>query len=450
MSTNSSRRKFLKTGLTAGVAGIAAPYFIPSKVLAKPGQRVGANDRIILGAIGTGSRFGSLGPSFNEMEEVEFAAVADADLNRVQSSASKLGEGVKAYQDYRYVLDRPDIDAVIVASPDHWHAQHSIDAVLAGKDVYCEKALTLTVEEGRSMVQAVRKHRRVLQTGSQQRSWDRFYRATMLIRNGYIGKVTRVVGVNYAGPWENALPGQPVPDGVDWDRWMGPVQPHPYNENIKNSRSNPGWLSIRDFCGGEICGWGAHGLDQIQWALGMDESGPLEVWVEGKPYEPWIATPESSYGRFFGAKDPVIHYRYPGDIHVELSEDANPNGGALFIGEKGQVRVDRGKLEVSNPEWLEIPYEDMAVQVERSTDHNQNFLDSIRNRTRPITDVEIGHRSATVAHLGNIARWVSKVTQTTGDVMLWDSQAERFTNNDWGNHFLSRPRRKGYELPDNS
>lgn len=448
MGTTSSRRNFLKTGLTAGVAGMAAPYIIPSNVLAKPGQRVGANDRIILGGIGTGSRFGGLGRSFNQMDDVEFAAVADADLNRAQSRAKELGESVEAYQDYRYVLDRSDVDAVIIASPDHWHAQHSIHAVLAGKDVYCEKALTLTVEEGRHMVKAVRHHRRVLQTGSQQRSQDRFYRAIMLIRNGYIGKVTKVIGVNYAGPWENALPGQPVPDGVDWDMWMGPVQPHPFNENVKTSRSNPGWLSIRDFCGGEICGWGAHGLDQIQWALDMDESGPMEVWVEGNPYKPWVATPESSYGRFFGAKDPVIHYRYPGDIHVELSEDANPNGGALFIGDKGQIRVDRGTLEVSDPAWLEIPYEDMPVQVEHSTNHNQNFLDCIRDRTRPIADVEIGHRSATVGHLGNIARWVSQITQTTGEVMKWDAQAERFTNNDWGNHLLSRPRRKGYELPD--
>lgn len=448
MGKKPNRRAFLKTGLTAGVTGLAAPYFIPSHVLAKPGQRVGANDRVILGGIGAGSRFRSLGPSFHRMEDFQFAAVADADLNRAQETAQRLGDGVEAHQDYRNVLDRSDIDAVIIASPDHWHAQHSIEAVLAGKDVYCEKALTLTVAEGRAMVQAVRTHGRVLQTGSQQRSQDRFYRAIMLIRNGYIGKVTRVVGVNYAGPWENALPGQPVPDGVDWDLWMGPVQPHPFNENLKTSRSNPGWLSIRDFCGGEICGWGAHGLDQIQWALGMDEGGPIEVWVEGNPYKPWVATSESEYGRFFGAKDPVIHYRYPGDIHVELSEDANPNGGALFIGEEGEVRVDRGRLEVSNPEWLEIPYEDMSVQVERSENHNQNFLDSIRNRTRPIADVEIGHRSATVGHLGNIARWVSQVTQTTGEVMKWDPQAERFTNSDWGNHFLSRPRRKGYELPD--
>jgi hypothetical protein len=226
------------------------------------------------------------------------------------------------------------------------------------------------------------------------------------------------------------------------------VEPHPFNENVRTSRSNPGWLSIRDFCGGEICGWGAHDLDQIQWALDMDEGGPIEVWVEGNPYQPWVATPASGYGRFFGAKDPVIHYRYPGEVHVELSEDANPNGGALFIGETGQVRVDRGRLEVSDPAWLQVPYEDMKVQLKRSTNHNQNFLDAIRDRGRPIADVEIGHRSATVCHLGNIARWVSQRTQTTGDVLKWDPKAERFTNSDWGNHYLSRPRREGYELPD--
>jgi predicted dehydrogenase len=333
-----------------------------------------------------------------------------------------------------------------VASPDHWHAQHSIDAAKAGKDIYCEKALTLTVEEGRAMVNAVRKYNRVLQTGSQQRTWGNFHRAIMLIRNGYIGKVNRVIGVNYAGPWENALPAQPVPEGVDWDMWMGPVEPHPYNDNIRISRSKPGWLSIRDFCGGEICGWGAHGLDQIQWALDMDARGPEEVWVEGKPYKPWIAKSDSSAGRFFGAKETIIHYTYPGNIHVELSENSEPNGGGVFIGDKGQIRVGRNVLEVSDKSWLTVPLDGMKVQIPKHESHSQNFIDCVKDRTTPIADVEIGHRSATVAHLGNIARWVSERTQEVGVKMKWDSQAEKFTNNEWGNHYLSRPRRDGYSL----
>lgn len=454
MSNKTSRRNFLKTGVTAGVASMVAPYIIPSHVLGKPGQQAGANDTIVLGAIGTGSRFGGTSPGvggvgggFARMDGVVFAAVADVQMSRANQAASNLGDNIEAFQDYRYVLDRQDIDAVIICSPDHWHAQHSIHAALAGKDVYCEKALTLTIEEGRAMVNAIRQQRRVLQTGSQQRSQDSFYRAIMLIRNGYIGDLQRVVGVNYAGPWENALPGQPVPDGIDWDSWMGPVHPHPYNQNIITSRSNPGWLSIRDFCGGEICGWGAHGLDQIQWGIGADDTGPTEVWVEGSPYEPWVADANSSYGRFFGAKDPVIHYRYANGVEVELSMDSDPNGGARFIGTDGEIFVDRGNLDVPDPEMLEIPYEDMEVQLQRSTSHNQDFLNSIRNRTNPICDVEIGHRSATMCHLGNIARWVSQKTQSTDFVLNWDPVTERFTNNEWANYYISRPRRKGYELP---
>ncbi len=465
MSSKSGRRNFLKKSVLAG-ASIAVPYFIPANVLARPGIRAGANDKVILGGIGVGNRFGGASPgagslagSFASLTGVEFGAMADADLNRAKAKAAQAGSKVDAYQDYRKILERSDIDAVIVASPDHWHAQHSIEAAMAGKDIYCEKALTLTVEEGRAMVNAVRKHKRILQTGSQQRSWPGnparggkkndfpFYRGMMLIRNGYLGKINKVVGVNFAGAWENALPAQPVPAGVDWDKWMGPVEPHPFNANIKESRSKPGWLSIKDFCGGEICGWGAHDLDQVQWALGMDESGPEEVWVEGTPYKPWIAKSDSSVGRFFGAKETIMHYTYPGGIHLELSENADPNGGALFIGDKGRIKFDRnGIIEISDESWLDIPFEKMKVQVPKITNHSQNFIDCIKSREKPIADVEIGHRSATVGHLGNIARWVSERTQEVGVKMKWDSKAEKFTNSEWGNHYLSRPRRAGYSL----
>ena len=461
MKTKSNRRHFIKKSAIASAGSIGIPYLIPAKVLAKPGVRVGANDKIILGGIGAGSRFnGGLAKNFTNLNGVEFAAVADVDIKRAHQGVEVAGgEGIAAYQDYRYILDRQDIDAVIIASPDHWHAQHSVEAAVAGKDIYCEKALTLTVEEGRAMVNAARRYRRVFQTGSQQRSWPGnpangpandfpFYRAVMLIRNGYFGKINRVVGVNYAGPWENALPSQPIPEGVDWDMWLGPVQAHPFNENLKKSRSNPGWLSIRDFCGGEICGWGTHGIDQIQWALNNDEGGPEEVWVEGQPYKPWVATSESDYGRFFGAKETVIHYTFPGNVHVELSDEANPNGGALFIGDNGQIKFDRaGITEISDDSLLQIPLEDMQIQLPKSTDHAQNFIDCIKDRSRPITDVEIGHRSASVCHLGNIARWVSQRTQEVGIKMKWDAKHEKFTNSDWGNFYLSRPRRKGYELP---
>jgi hypothetical protein len=269
----------------------------------------------------------------------------------------------------------------------------------------------------------------------------------MLIRNGYIGKVTKVIGVDYAGAWECKLPGQPVPATLDWDKWMGQVEPKPFNENIRTSRSRPGWLSIKDFCGGEICGWGSHDLDQVQWALGMDESGPTEVWVQGQPYKPWVADENSKYGRFFGAKETIIHMMYPGGIHVELSEDAEPTGGALFIGEKGQIRIDRGRFEVSDPGWKTIPLESMPVQLYTARNHYRNFVDCIKERKKCVCDVETGHRSATVCHLGNIARWVSQQTQTVGTRLIWDPVKEEFKDNTLANSMLDRPRRKGYELP---
>ncbi len=433
--------KFLaKTG--AAAAGFS---IVPRHVL---GGEAAPNNKVIMAAIGTGSRGPADIGGLAGFPDVQFAAVCDVDLARARQSAKRLGVDEKSvYQDYRPMLERKDIDAVVIASPDHWHALHSIDAALAGKDVYVEKCMTLTVVEGRAMVKAIRKNNRVLQVGSQQRSESRFHRACMLIRNGYLGKVTKVIGVDFAGAWECKLPAQPVPDSLNWNEWMGQVEPKPFNENIRISRSKPGWLSIKDFCGGEICGWGAHDLDQVQWALGMDESGPTEVWVEGQPYKPWVAVDDSRAGRFFGAKETIIHMLYPGGIHVELSEDANPNGGALFIGEKGQIRVDRGRFEVSEPEWKTIPLESMPVQLYTARNHYRNFVDCIKERKKCVCDVEIGHRSATVCHLGNIARWVSQQTQTVGTKLIWDSVKEEFKNSALANSMLDRPRRKGYELP---
>ena len=439
-----SRRDFMKTTITAGIAGLIAPTVIPSRVMAASG-RTGANDKIVLGGIGVGSRGGSLLNAFNQFEDVTIAAVADADMDRCREIGNIYG--ADTYQDYRQLLDRDDIDGVVIASPDHWHALHSIHAAQAGKDIYCEKALTLTIHEGRQIVKAARKYNRVFQTGSQQRSSSQFHRACMLIRNGYIGKVKKILGVNFAGPWENALPGYPVPDGLDWDMWCGPARVHPYNPEVKNNRGYPGWLSIRDFCGGEICGWGTHDIDQIQWALGMDEGGPIEIWTVGKPYQPWIASRPDRAGRFFGAMDPVIHMKYPGDIHVEFSERRDPNGGALFIGEKGEIRVDRGTLDLSNEEWREIPLDNMEVQLHTSNNHYRNWIDCMKDRSRPVADVEIGHRSATACHLGNIARWISQRTRQTGARLVWDPEQEKFINNDWGNFYLDRPRRDQYSLP---
>ena len=419
------------------------PYILPSGVLAMNGNP-GANDRIVLGAIGVG-RQGLHVLNHLAGLHTRFAAIADVDLNRANQVAEH--HDVDVYQDYRELLDRDDIDAVLVASPDHWHALHTIHAAQAGKDIYCEKPLTLTISEGRLMVDAVRKYDRVLQTGSQQRSSSREYRGCMLIRNGRIGNVQRVIAANYESPWHNGMPGEPIPDGLDWDMWCGHVEPHPYHPELKTPRGNPGWMSFRDFCAGEIANWGAHGLDQVQWALGMDDSGPIAVWTEGEPFDPPTYTePEdrSRGNRICGS--PKVYMEYPDGIIMEFEN--GPRGGAIFVGEEGTITIDRNHLSSDPGDLIEDPLEDPEVELYESTNHLQDWLDCIKERRKPICDVEVGHRSATVCHLGNVARWVSEVTGETGQRLEWDPEAERFTNSDVANTFLDCERREPYTLPE--
>ena len=271
-----TRRRFLhRTGQWAA-ASLALPTIIPSGVLAAPG-RPGANDRIGVGYIGAGRRARQL---MGLPPEGQIVAAADVDRRRAQEIAAK--KNCRAYDDYRKMLDAKDVDAVVVATPDHWHVLPSLHACQAGKDIYLEKPLTLTIREGRLLVDAVRKHGRVLQTGSQRRSMSGHRTGCELVRNGLAGKIHTVLIVNYPSPWECGLPGQPVPEGLNWDVWCGMTEPVPYHEDLYIQRSNPGWISFRPYSGGEMTGWGAHGFDQIQWALDMDHTGPVEIWCEGR------------------------------------------------------------------------------------------------------------------------------------------------------------------------
>lgn len=428
-----SRRRFLR----ALGAGWAVPYLVPSGVLAAPGQP-GANDRIGIAGIGVGRQGSGIFMQAVRRPGTRAVAVADADRKRAGTLAARLG--IEAYQDYRKVLDRKDVDAITTATPDHWRALVCIHACQAGKDVYAEKPMSLTIREGRRMVEAVRKYGRVFQTGSQQRSDPQCRLGCELVRSGRIGKIQRVLAHNYPSPWECGLPGQPVPEGLDWNLWCGPVEVLPYHIDLFTPRAKPGWISFRPFSGGEMTGWGAHGLDQIQWALGMDAAGPIELWVEGPKFNPPTYTQPESRAR--GDKlcsQPKVFFRYPGDIVVEL--DGGPAGGGKFIGQKGTITIDRGKCTSDPPEIAKEPLRPEEVHLDRSDDHMQNWLDCIRSRKRPVADVEIGHRSATVCHLGNIARWV-------GRRLRWDPVAECFPEDAEANRYLDRPRRKGFELPE--
>jgi predicted dehydrogenase len=261
-----------------------------------------------------------------------------------------------------------------------------------------------------------------------------------LVRNGRIGRVRTVVGANYPSPWECGLPAKPMLPGLDWDMWCGPVEPVPFHNDLYAPRANPGWLSFRRFSGGEMTGWGSHGLDQIQWALGMDESGPVEIWVEGGKYDPPVYTEPASRDRGnTRCSRPMIHYRYTDGTKVRL--DNGPGGGAIFLGEKGRITIDRGRVESDPVEIAREPIKESDIHLYKSDDHMRNWIDCIRSRKRCAADVEIGHRSATVCHLGNIARW-------TGRRLEWDPKKETFVGDKEADTYLDRPRRKGYELPD--
>jgi predicted dehydrogenase len=417
------------------MAGVALPQILPSGILAATG-RPGANDRIGIGFIGMGRRANELLKILATCSEARVVAVADVNLTRARETAGK--HNAAAFQDYRHLLERKDVDGVITATPEHWRLLICVASCQAGKDVYAEKPLSLTIREGRLIVRAARKYQRVFQVGSQQRSLWQNYAGCRLIRTGGLGKITKVLAYNYPSPWNDRLPAQPVPDELDWDLWCGPAEPVPYNRDLYLPRANPGWLSFRSYSGGEMTGWGAHGFDQIQWALGTDETGPVEVWTEGSKFTPpTYDQPESKARGDQASREVKVFFRYANGVVVEPGY-ANM-GGAIFIGKNGRVTINRGIFE-SDPE--ELALEALRQRpADFNDNHLKNWLDCIKSRSRPVADVEIGHRSATICHLGNIARW-------TGRRLRWDPDREHFVGDKDANQYLDRPRRKPWVAPE--
>ncbi len=414
-SKSVSRRRFLKQGAT-GAAALSAPYFIPSGVLATPGKP-GANDRVIIGMIGVGNRAKQL------MEHVpeggRIVAAADCELAR----APKEFKGIKlnTYQNYHKMLESEKLDAGIVATPDHGRVLPCIHACQAGLDVYAEKPLTVCIGEGRVLVNAVRKHKRVFQVGTQQRTMEMNRFACELVRSGGIGEVKTVLAVNYPGPKRyTTLPEEPMPNEFDWDMWCGQTDLRPYNQHLHR-----GWMQWRSYSGGEVTNWGAHGLDQIQWALGMSQSGPQELWLDEKGH---------------------VRMKYASGVVVRLSQDNGPFGGGIFIGSEAKIEINRNKFTTNPPDFVKNPPEPASAEVWEgpgwiARPHIQNWLDCIKTRELPNADVEIGHRSVSVCHLVGIVREL-------GRKLHWDPKTETFLNDDEANTYVLRPRRKGYELPD--
>jgi predicted dehydrogenase len=422
MGSRQNRREFFRKA-TQGLAAVAMPYVVAGRALGAE-EKVGANDRLGLGIIGCGGISGWHLPWALGNSQVEVLAVCDVDTERRGSAKAQAGEGCAAYNDFRELLERDDIDAVMVLTPDHWHTLISMTACEAGKDVYCEKPLTLTISEGRQLVNAVRRYGRVLQTGSMQRSSWEFRLACELVRNGRIGKVHTVRVVIGGAPGGDWAPDEAPPPGLDWNLWLGPAPWVRYNR----LRHPYGFRWFYDYSGGKMTDWGAHHNDIAQWGLGMDDTGP--VWIDGQGVFP-------TEGLYDVATSFEINYEYATGQKVICSSDGR--FGVTFEGTDGYVWVTRGDIETSPKELRNEVFGPSDERLYFSAEHHDNWLHRIRTRERPICDVEIGHRSVTVCHLGNISMRI-------GRRLHWDPAGERFVDDDEANRWLSKPYRAPWHL----
>ena len=423
MPCRPTRRAFLR-------AVAAAPLVVPAAALGR-GDGPVPSDHIALGMVGLGSMGLRHVKGFLQETDCRIAAVCDLDAARRRVAAKAVHEhygntACVQVHDFQEVIGDPAIDAIVIAIPDHWHSIPAILACRAGKDIYGEKPLALTIGEGQDMVRAVRRAGIVWQTGSWQRSTRHFRIACELVRNGRIGKLERVeVGIGI-GPTCEPQPAMPVPEGFDYDRWLGPAPWAPYTE--KRCHWNFRW--ILDYSGGQVTDWGAHHIDIAQWGMGTDGTGPLAV----------AGTGEFPDGLWNAAKTYRFRCTYAGGLVMEVASNNFLRQGVRFIGEKGWVHITRSGFQASRRSLLRETIGTNEIHLASPNEghrqgHRRNFLDCMRTRAEPITPIEIGHRSIAIAHLGNIA-------MRLGRPVRWEPQRETIVNDPAAARLLRKPMRE--------
>jgi len=456
-----TRRDFVKSALIGTVAcsmrASGFPAIVPASVL-------GANapsNRINVGAIGTGriSRGHDL-PGIWRYEEAQIIAVCDLDSKRAEDArmlvngyyskkTGKTYDGVIAYADYRVMLENKDVDAVVISTPDHWHALIGIDAVEAGKDVYLQKPASLTIAEGRALSNAVHRSGRIVQIGSQQRSSLQFRYAAELVRNGRIGKLKTVYVGLPADPSGDEEPDMPVPKKLNYEMWLGSTPYRYYTEkrvHPQNDYGRPGWLRCEQFGAGMITGWGSHHIDCAHWAMDTEYTGPVEVFGSAEFPQKGLW---DVHGKF------RTEALYAGGVRMIVSTEL-PNG-IKFEGTGGWIFVSRGNEQVtasdpvaklkdatalaaSDPGIITSVIGPREVHLYESKEHHGNWLECVKSRKPPIAPIEVGHRSCSTCLVHQIAMKLKRK-------VYWDPQQERFRNDDQANSMLSRPQRWPYAIP---
>ncbi|MBM3879759.1 MAG: Gfo/Idh/MocA family oxidoreductase [Verrucomicrobia bacterium] len=461
-STSLSRRQFL----TATGAALAVPTLVAARALGAEG-RPAASNRITMGVVGWGMQGPGNTDAFMNVPDCQVVAACDVHKGRLAAAVNRINrkygnQDCKAYHDYRELLARPDIDAVMLALPDTWHALMSVEAARNGKDIYGEKPLARTIAEQQAIVKAVQQHRRIWQTGSWQRSVENFHKACEIVRNGLIGKVRHVeVGLpsghhDFAGTskalieklaslpdkprnlaavvpgtpaWDLAV--TPPPAELDFDTWLGPSQVAPYIE----ARVHMNWRWDYNLGGGQLLDWIGHHCDIAHWGLDFDNTGPTEVEGEGEfPPADAIWNTCTKYR---------LNLKYPNGVTMTLAGGhGDIRGGTKWIGDQGWVWVDRGRFDCSNPDFKEfsrLPDDLRKVRLYNSRNHQKNFIDSVKSRQPTITPAETAHRSAVPGHLGLIALRVRRKIQ-------WDPKQEVIVGDDEASKLLSRPYRAPWKL----
>ena len=461
-----SRRRFLRKSAAAAAITVAAPYVIRGRSAAAQNDGGSANDRPVLGCIGTGSRWGAVGP--NAMKFADCVAVCDVDANHLTSAAERVnkaqGQTPKTYENYEELLDRKDIDVVTIVTTDHWHTKIAIDALRAGKDVYCEKPLTLTIEEGKQICQVVRETGRVFQVGTQQRSeMDlKFLKAVAIVHDGRIGEVERVDVAIGGAPTSGVIPKVAPPSGLNWDRWLGQA---PWTDFRYQAKEGSDWGNSRchyefrwwyEYSGGKLTDWGAHHVDIAQW--GIRQNGPNQGAVRIDPLMAEHPIPmKDGYptrdDEYNCATKFTIKVEFPGGVVMNIRESCQDDphldfdNGIMFTGTKGRIFVNRSRLTGAPVEALtDHPLPDDALtrlykgkEPGGPNAHMGNFFDCVKSREEPISDVFSHHRALTTCHLANIAIRLDRALE-------WNPASEQIVGDEDANAWQSRSQRAGYEI----